>query len=138
MRTVGGDKRCGARLQTCRVAIPGDMSYRGMAVDPKNTSNPQKNLSLNQGTCHRPAAGCNPNTENKDIIGWHHDEASKMAQILPYSAKGGMHLLGPYATCCGRTSNSLPRADGTVPDRLVRRSEAGSRTAVHAPLNIGD
>ena len=52
--------------------------------------------------------------------------------------KWGIHLLGPHATCCGRTSNSLPRAAGTAPDRLVRRSEAGGRTAVHAPVNAGD
>ncbi len=55
-----------------------------------------------------------------------------------YFLKGGIHLLGPYATCCGRTSHSLPRADGTARDRLVRRSEAGGRTAVHAPVNAGD
>ena len=55
-----------------------------------------------------------------------------------YLARGGIHLLGPYATCCGRTSHSLPRADGTARDRLVRRSEAGGRTAVHAPVNAGD
>ena len=49
-----------------------------------------------------------------------------------------IHLLGPHTIYCGRTSNSLPRADGTAPDRLVRRSEAGARTAVHAPVNAGD
>ena len=53
-------------------------------------------------------------------------------------AQWGIHLLGPHATCCGRTSNSLPRAAGTAPDRLVRRSEAGGRTAVHASVNAGD
>ena len=52
--------------------------------------------------------------------------------------KGGIHLLGPHATCWGRTSNSLPRADGTAPDRLVRRSEAGGRTAVRALVNADD
>ena len=55
-----------------------------------------------------------------------------------YWAEWGIHLLGPHTTYCGRTSNSLPRADGTAPDRLVRRSEAGARTAVHAPVNAGD
>ena len=53
-------------------------------------------------------------------------------------SKGGIHLLGPHATCWGRTSNSLPRADGTAPDRLVRRSEAGGRTAVRALVNADD
>ena len=57
---------------------------------------------------------------------------------LPFTVEGGIHLLGPHATCWGRTSNSLPRADGTAPDRLVRRSEAGGRTAVRALVNADD
>ena len=58
--------------------------------------------------------------------------------IPTFIRKGGIHLLGPHATCWGRTSNSLPRADGTAPDRLVRRSEAGGRTAVRALVNADD
>ena len=58
--------------------------------------------------------------------------------LAQFTDKWGIHLLGPHSTCCGRTSNSLPRAAGTAPDRLVRRSEAGGRTAVHAPVNAGD
>ena len=61
----------------------------------------------------------------------------RLRRIVEYRL-WGIHLLGPHATCCGRTSNSLPRAAGTAPDRLVRRSEAGGRTAVHAPVNAGD
>ena len=56
MRQKAGDKRRGARLQTCRVAIPGDMSLLGITSTPvsprvsrpvsdKNKQNPTK-------TCH--------------------------------------------------------------------------------------
>ena len=64
------------------------------------------------------------------------DEPSAQLQELAGKYfEWGIHLLGPHATCCGRTSNSLPRAAGTAPDDLY----GVLKQAVEpAPVNAGD
>ena len=93
------------------------------------------------GVSGHPCRGCvvSITAEDGTAIGTVNPNKAGLFSIVGLQlGRWGIHLLGPHATCCGRTSNSLPRAAGTAPDRLVRRSEAGGRTAVHAPVNAGD
>ena len=77
----GGDKRCGARLQTCRVAIAGDMSLPASrppcrprvrrSVSDKNTQNHTKTSHFVREFDTGTPASSTQTIENKDTIRQH-------------------------------------------------------------------